>query len=51
MKLKNEKKGLIFLGNRITKQEYSKSDIEYISSIASFAIISIENARLIKRRN
>lgn len=46
MMLKNEKKGLIFLGKRITKQDYSKSDIEYISSIASFAIISIENARL-----
>ena len=48
MKLKNEKRGLIFLGNRITKQKYSKTDIEYISSISSFAIISIENARLIK---
>ena len=48
MNLKNEKKGLILLGNRITKQSYSKSDIEYISSIASFAIISIENARLFK---
>ncbi len=48
MILKNEKKGLIFLGNRITRQEYSQSDIEYISSIASFAIISIENARLFK---
>jgi len=48
MMIKNEKKGLIFLGNRITKQTYSKSDIEYISSIASFAIISIENARLFK---
>ncbi|MDX1700178.1 MAG: SpoIIE family protein phosphatase, partial [Melioribacteraceae bacterium] len=46
MMIKSEKKGLLFLGNRITKQEYSKSDIEYISSIASFAIISIENARL-----
>lgn len=46
MMIKNEKKGLIFLGLRITKQEYSQSDIEYISSIASFAIISIENARL-----
>lgn len=46
MMLKKKKKGLIFLGKRITKQEYSKSDIEYISSIASFAIISIENARL-----
>ena len=46
--IKNEKKGLILLGNRITKQEYSQSDIEYISSIASFAIISLENARLFK---
>jgi phosphoserine phosphatase RsbU/P len=48
MMIKNQKKGLIFLGNRITKQDYSKSDIEYISSIASFAIISLENARLFK---
>jgi len=48
MTIKSEKKGIIFLGNRITKQIYSKSDIEYISSIASFAIISIENARLFK---
>jgi phosphoserine phosphatase RsbU/P len=48
MMIKNQKKGLILLGNRITKQDYSKSDIEYISSIASFAIISIENARLFK---
>ncbi|MCB0750568.1 MAG: PP2C family protein-serine/threonine phosphatase, partial [Ignavibacteriae bacterium] len=31
---------------RIKKNKYSKSDIEYISSIASFAIISIENSRL-----
>jgi sigma-B regulation protein RsbU (phosphoserine phosphatase) len=46
MMIKSEKKGLLFLGNRITKQDYSKSDIEYISSIAGFAIISIENARL-----
>jgi len=48
MMIKNEKKGLIFLGKRITNQNYSKSDIEYISSIASFAIISIENSRLLK---
>jgi sigma-B regulation protein RsbU (phosphoserine phosphatase) len=46
MMIKSERKGLIFLGSRITKQSYSQSDIEYISSIASFAIISIENARL-----
>ncbi|MCB0729410.1 MAG: SpoIIE family protein phosphatase [Ignavibacteriae bacterium] len=46
MMIKKVKKGLIFLGSRITKNQYSKSDIEYISSIASFAIISIENSRL-----
>lgn len=48
MMIKKNKMGLMFLGNRITRQEYSKSDIEYISSIASFAIISIENSRLLK---
>ncbi len=48
MMIKNKRKGLILLGNRITKQTYSKSDIEYISSIAGFAIISIENSRLFK---
>lgn len=46
MMIKKERKGLLFLGPRITKQDYSKSDIEYISSVVSFAIISIENSRL-----
>lgn len=48
MTIKNEVKGLIFLGKRITDQNYSKSDIEYISAVGSFAIISIENSRLFK---
>ena len=48
MMIKKERKGLLLLGPRITKQDYSKSDIEYISSIVSFAIISIENSRLFK---
>jgi len=48
MTIKNEVKGLLFLGKRITSLGYSQSDIEYISSIASFAIISIENSRLFK---
>lgn len=48
MIIKSEVKGLIFLGKRYTAQAYSKSDIEYISAIGSFAIISIENSRLFK---
>jgi len=46
MQIKGETKGLILLGRRINKKAYTKSDIEYISSIGSLAMISIENARL-----
>lgn len=46
MKIKNELKGLILLGARPSKIPFSNSDIDFISSIASFAVISIENSRL-----
>ncbi len=46
MQIKNETKGIIFLGKRLTNKSYTQSDLEYISSVASLAIISIENARL-----
>ncbi len=48
MIIKNETKGLILLGKRMTNQKYSKSDVEFISSVGSLAIISIENSRLFK---
>ncbi len=48
MQLQNETKGLICLGKRISNQEFSKTDIEFIYSIGSLAIISIENQRLFK---
>ncbi|MCP5063762.1 MAG: SpoIIE family protein phosphatase [Ignavibacteriae bacterium] len=48
MIIKGETKGLILLGKRMTNQKYSKSDIEFISSVGSLAIISIENSRLFK---
>jgi len=48
MIIKAETKGLILLGKRMTNQKYSKSDIEFISSVGSLAIISIENSRLFK---
>lgn len=46
MQLQGENKGFIILGNRISGQKYSKTDIEYVYSIGSLAIISIENSRL-----
>ena len=48
MIIKGETKGLIILGKRRNNLEYSKSDIEYVASVGSLAIISIENARLFK---
>ncbi len=48
MMIKNKTKGLILLGKRMTNQKYSQTDIEYISSVGSLAIISIENSRLFK---
>lgn len=48
MQIKGETKGLILLGKRKSDLHYSKSDIEFVSSLGSLAIISIENARLFK---
>ncbi|WKZ68580.1 MAG: SpoIIE family protein phosphatase [Melioribacteraceae bacterium] len=46
MQIQGETKGLVLLGSRRSGEEFSKSDIEYVSSVGSLAIISIENARL-----
>ncbi len=48
MQIKNETKGLIILGKRKNNLQYTRSDIEFVSSVGSLAIISIENARLFK---
>ncbi len=48
MQIKGETKGLILLGKRKNNLQYTQSDIEFVSSVGSLAIISIENARLFK---
>ncbi|MCF8240960.1 MAG: PP2C family protein-serine/threonine phosphatase [Melioribacteraceae bacterium] len=48
MQIKNETKGLILLGEKKNKEKFSKYDIEYINSVGSLAIISIENSILFK---
>lgn len=48
MQIKGETKGLILLGKRKNELQYNQSDIEFVSSVGSLAIISIENARLFK---
>ena len=46
MHIQNEQKGFIFLGDKITGQSYSKSDLEFLHTLGNIAIISLENARL-----
>jgi sigma-B regulation protein RsbU (phosphoserine phosphatase) len=48
MQLQGETKGLIILGRRGNKLDYTESDIEFISSLGSLAIVSLENKRLFK---
>ncbi|MBW7874043.1 MAG: SpoIIE family protein phosphatase [Ignavibacteria bacterium] len=46
MKIQNETKGLILLGKRGGAYDYEETDIEFIYSIGSLAIISLENKHL-----
>lgn len=46
MQLQGKTKGLILLGKRMNLQEYSDPDIEFVYSVGSLAIISLENKRL-----
>ncbi len=46
MQLQGETKGLILLGKRVNNSDYTGDDIEYIYSVGSLAIISLENRRL-----
>jgi sigma-B regulation protein RsbU (phosphoserine phosphatase) len=46
MQIQNEKKGYIFLAEKITGQPYSNSDLEFLHTLGNIAIISLENARL-----
>ncbi len=46
MQLQGNTRGLILLGRRINNSEYTDGDIEFIYSIGSLAIISLENQKL-----
>jgi len=46
MQVQNETRGYIFLGEKVTKQAYSESDLEFLQTLGNVAIISLENARL-----
>ncbi|MEJ2052076.1 MAG: GAF domain-containing protein, partial [Calditrichota bacterium] len=48
MRHQNKFLGFILLGDKINKQKYSGTDLEFLSTLVSQAVISIENARLFR---
>lgn len=48
MQLQGKTRGLILLGKRINQLDYTEADIEFIYSVGSLAIVSLENRRLFK---
>ncbi len=48
MQVQGESKGLIVLGKRINNMNFTETDIEFIYSVGSLAIISLENKRLFR---
>lgn len=48
MKMHDEVKGILAVGERIAGIPYTKSDLEYIYSLGNLLLISLENSRLFK---
>ncbi|HQF43832.1 MAG TPA: SpoIIE family protein phosphatase, partial [Ignavibacteriaceae bacterium] len=48
MQIRGKTKGIIILGRRLNNADYTDSDIEFIFSVGSLAIISLENRRLFR---
>ncbi|MFQ5824233.1 MAG: SpoIIE family protein phosphatase [bacterium] len=46
MRIQNETKGVIALGEKITKTRFDKNELEFLTTLGNLSMISIENARL-----
>lgn len=46
MALQGQNRGMILVGERISREPYGPADLEFLTSLANLAIISLENARL-----
>ena len=46
MRIQDETKGVLVLGERISKKGFGLDDLEFLSTLSNQAMISIENARL-----
>jgi len=48
LRIKNETKGLLALGDKMHGEPYTRTDLEFLTSLGNLATISLENARLFK---
>lgn len=48
MNIQGENKGVMILGEKISRQPFAETEFEFLASLANLAIISLENARLFK---
>ncbi len=46
MKIQEKTKGVLIIGEKITKQEFKEDEVEFLTTLCNLAMISIENARL-----
>lgn len=46
MKIQEETRGLLAIGDKITQQPFQSDEVEFLSTLCNLAMISIENARL-----
>jgi sigma-B regulation protein RsbU (phosphoserine phosphatase) len=49
VQLKGEGRGLILLGERLSREPFSDSDREFLSSLGTLAMIALDNARLFQQ--
>jgi sigma-B regulation protein RsbU (phosphoserine phosphatase) len=48
MQTQGQTKGLVLLGEKLSREAFSPVDLEFLSSLVNLAVISLENARLFR---
>jgi sigma-B regulation protein RsbU (phosphoserine phosphatase) len=48
MQVQGETRGLILLGEKLNREEFRQTDLEFITSLGNLAMISLENTRLFR---
>ena len=46
MRIQNETKGMVALGDKITKIDFAREELDFLTTLGNLSMISIENARL-----